>query len=232
LNTENFSLEILEHADVIIVNNLHNFNKEQVVKYLLATKKPWIKYDHDLLEEQYDLYQKSTLNIFLSPMHQKYYEEKCGTEIASKSIQLPVAIDPDAWPLGVEKRIPNSVFIPAYYKCRDNVQEFIHKNPDKKYFTAGQLKPLADSSVALGQISYDKMSEQYCQYETVLHTPDYGCAGERVLFEAILSGCKVITNENAGYTTWDFDWRDERVLRPILKRALYQLWHEIEKVIP
>ena len=232
IDAEQFSFKILDDSDIIIVNNLHNGRRKEILDYLYATKKPWIKYDHDRCETEFDLYKRSRLNVFISPAHQAHYAEKCGQEILSKSICLPLAFDVDAWQNKIDGRIPGSIFIPVYMKCRNGVQEFMRTNPHYKYFMTGSVKPIYGADITiLNEINYQDMPEVYRRYETVLHIPNNKTAGERILFEAVLSGCKVITNDNAGHTSWSFDWRDERVLRPILRRAVYQFWHEVENVI-
>ena len=223
------TLSIMDHADVIVVNNLHSANREKVFDYLLNTKIPWIKYDHDCKETDSRFFTESTKNIFISPMHKKNYIEKFGKSFDSKSVCLPLAFNTDKWPLQIDGRIKDSVFVPSYTKSRDNLMDYIMKNPDKKYYISGNTRPIGNS-FQLGEISPDKMAEQYQRYETVFHQPEYPCAGERILFEAILSGCQVVCNRNCGHASWQWDWRDERVLRPVLNRAIYQLWHEIEEV--
>lgn len=224
-------ISVLDKADIVIVNNLHCSGREELFKWLFSTHKPWIKYDHDLCEEEAELYRKAALNVFISPMHMAYYVAMCGEEIAAKSICLPLAFDVDAWKYpNMNGRIKNSVFIPCYAKCRKEAQEFVGNHPEYSYYVAGHLKPFGLNVNLLGDIIYTDMNEAYGKYENVLHTPNAKCAGERILFEAVMSGCKVITNDNAGHTSWDFDWRDVKVLKPILKNAVYLFWKEVERV--
>jgi hypothetical protein len=220
------SFNLLRQADVIIVNNLHADNKETIIDYLNKTTIPWIKYEHDLSEHDFDLYKKSRLNIFISPMQQKFYAQKCGE--MSPSVCLPLAINPDRWEYKANSREPNSVFIPAWEKCQKNAEQFIKENPDKKFFVAGNA--MTDNAVRLGDVDYVAMHDLYHRFETVYHAPVVPFAGDRVIFEAVLSGCKIITTSNAGHTSWDFDWHDQTVLRSKLKTALYDFWHHVERI--
>jgi len=221
---------LLRNADVIIVNNLHSENKDVVVDYLKNTTIPWIKYDHDFLETDFDLFKKSKLNVFISPIHRDFYFEKVGLEIAEKSICLPLAIIPERWEYKSDSRQPDTVFIPSYKKCRKNVVQFIEQHPDKKYIVAGDIKPMSPNIETIGEIDYDKMQEMYHKYDMVLHMPEKMFAGDRILFEATLCGCKVITNENAGHASWTFDWRDHKILRVHLKNALYEFWRHVDRI--
>ena len=227
----NKSYDLLGLADVIIVNNLHSQSKGEIVSYLMQTKIPYVKYDHDCSEKDTKVFQKSKLNIFISPQQKQYYAKKFGENVinTSNSICLPLAFNVDKWINNNNLRIPNSVFVPSYMKCRDNILRYIKEHPEKQLYVAGQIHPLGNA-ISLGDIHYSDMSKYYRMYESVLHLPLTTRAGERVIFEGILSGCKVEVNSNVGHASWDFDWRDERVLRPTLRRALYQFWHEIERV--
>jgi len=230
LNIDEFkSCEIMSKADVIIVNNLHSPNRGEVLDYLARTTVPWIKYDHDCGEVEKFLYTDSKKNVFISPRHKKHYIDYCGKEIEPKSVCLPLAFNVDMWQNSVNGRIKDSVFVPNYEKSRTNLLPYIKEHPEKQYFIAGNIQPIGNT-ISLGEIPYQSMPELYRKYETVFHSPSRLCAGERVLFEAVLCGCKVITDDLAGHTSWDFDWRDERVLRPILKRSVYQFWREVERV--
>ena len=62
---------LCKDADVIVVNNLHSGNRDEIFDYLGRTTVPWIKYEHDLQETEFDLYKKSRLNVFISPLQKK-----------------------------------------------------------------------------------------------------------------------------------------------------------------
>jgi hypothetical protein len=221
---------LLESSDLVIVNNMHTSpdTKATFLDWLYKSNKPFVKYDHDCFEEEKGIYQRSKLNVFISPKHQQYYESLCGT--IGNSICLPLAFDVDRWQ-SIGKHEKDSVLIVAYEKCRNNVQDFIANNPQYRYYVTGNTVPIGRDVSSLGEIEYTKIQKLYPDYETVLHLPQERCAGERVLFESILSGCKVITNDNAYHTSWKFDWQDEKVLCPILKRAVYEFWAAIDGVL-
>ena len=232
LSGENPGVEVLQGADLVILANLHYVDdaKSTLLKWLYKNEKPFVKYDHDCFEEEKSIYLKSKLNIFISPKHKKYYVDLCGEVINDKSTCLPLAFNVDSWASKGE-HTPGTVFIPSYEKCRGNVFDFIRDNPQYNYYVSSEIAPSGKNVFQLGKINYDKMKEYYPRYETVYHCPLERCAGERILFEAVMSGCKVITNEHAGHTSWDFDWRDEKVLRPILSKAVYEFWAAVDKVL-
>jgi hypothetical protein len=77
------------------------------------------------------------------------------------------------------------------------------------------------------------MPECYSRYEYVLHLPQKAGGGERVIFEAILCGCLVITNDNACHKSWSeqWDWQNRDVLEFQLRKAPFEFWKQIEQVI-
>jgi hypothetical protein len=228
----NAGLDLIRSADLIIANNLHYVDeaKAALLEFIFKTGKPFVKYDHDCYESEREIYRRSLLNVFISPKHAQHYFDFVGDEIKPKSVCIPLAFDVDGWSLGGPHET-GTVFVPSYGKCRDNVLDFIAKNPNLRFFIAADTVPPGPNIFKLGKIPYTEMQQYYPKYETVLHCPLDKCAGERILFESIMCGCKVITNENAGHTSWDFDWRNQKVLRPILKKAAYKFWSAIDGVI-
>ena len=223
------SFGLCKEADVIVVNNLHSGNRDMILEYLNRTTVPWIKYEHDLQEDAFDLFQKSRLNVFISPMQQEFYNNKCGG-VMSRSVCLPLAIIPERWKYQKDNRLPGTVFVPTYNKCRGTIGDYIRANSNKKFFIADTVAPPFKNIERLGHLDQVKMQEAYHKYETVYHCPDKEWAGDRVLFEAVLSGCQIVTSKNAGHTSWDFDWKNNDVLRPRLTAAIYDFWREVEKV--
>ncbi|MDD5348244.1 MAG: hypothetical protein PHT59_06505, partial [Candidatus Omnitrophica bacterium] len=75
----------------------------------------------------------------------------------------------------------------------------------------------------------EDMPALYSAHETVLHMPDKVGGGERVVFEAVLCGCKVAANGNAAHQSWRevFDWENPEILRERLARAPYEFWREV-----
>jgi hypothetical protein len=223
------SFNVCKEADVIVVNNLHSGNRETILDYLARTTIPWVKYEHDLQEEAFDLFQRSSLNVFISPMQRDFYDKKCGGAL-SRSVCLPLAIIPERWKYQADSRVPNTIFVPTYSKCRETIGDYIRENQDKKFIIADNVKPPFKNTENIGRLDYREMQEAYHKYETVYHCPDKEWAGDRVIFEAVLSGCKIITNKNAGHTSWDFNWKQNDELRKRLHSAIYDFWHEVERV--
>jgi len=225
------SFDAIKFADIVIVNNLHASGKEALLKKLYDLKKPWIKYEHDMQEEELEIFERSTLNVFISPMQMEYYISKVGEKIRWKSIYLPLAIDVSQWNAEEVKRIPESVLVPTYRKCQKNLATFMKSCPQYTYYVIGSPIPVGKNVVRIPQTDYAKMPDVYKKYQIVYHQPDIRWAGERVVFEAILSGCEVITNDNVGHTSWDFNWKDRDTLLKILPEAIYSFWRHVDAIV-
>ncbi len=229
-NPEKPDVSVLNNSDIIIVNNLHCSGREEFLKYLFNTSKPYIVYSHDAIEENVDIFKRSKLNVFISPKHQEHYSKFVGDEI-SKSITLPIAFVPERWKADNKDRDKNAVLIVNYDKCRNNAIEYIAAHPELRFDVIGGA-PIGKNVRLLDKVEYNQIQNVYPKYETVYHCPDIFCAGERVLFEAVLSGCKVITNTNAGHTSWtSFDWRNPDELKTVLSEAKNQFWREVDNVL-
>lgn len=228
LDHPSFSYKILESAEIIIVNNLHCDKHDEFIEWLLASKKQYIVYSHDCFEKDLRLFASSLLNVFISPLHGAHYEALCGDSIKGRSLTLPLAIDTAPW--GAEgDRIKDSVFVPTYRKGEDAIADYITAHLELTFYVAGDIQPIGKNVIGLGEIDYLKMPEEYRKYETVIHLPSVFGAGERVVFEAILSGCKIETNANAGHASWDFDWRNPVVLKKALDEAVYSFWAAVDR---
>ena len=230
---EQHKFHLIEQADISIVNNLHfegitnSPQKAALIDALLASKKPYIVFSHDLFESEKRLFMGAKLSIFLSPSHRRYYQGLIMSDFPSTC--LPLAIDTQRYTLTQgAKRVRGSCLIPTLWKWKDGaVAEFCTKNKALK------VKAIGGTISRKDNIPYSGMPAEYAQHEYVAHYPDKQWAGERVLFEAVLCGCKVLCDKNSGHMSWseEFDWQDPNVLRPRLEQAPFQFWKEVDRVL-
>jgi hypothetical protein len=237
-----FNLKTLENADVIVVNNFFNFgedNYQKILKALYELKKPFVKYEHDHREvterrqQAERLFNASSLNIFISPLQLKNHVTAfpgIGGTI------LPLAIDVDRFkPVEGTVRAAGSVLVPSFEKCRANATKYIIEHPEREYAIVGFVDMPGQKNVkSIRKVKAEDMPKLYSEHQYMLHVPDKVGGGERVLFEAVLCGCKVICNENAAHSSWAelWDWRDPAVLRERLAKAPYEFWREVCRLKP
>ena len=239
ITPENFNEAALNESDFVVLNNCFEFDEKQfntLQKTLLGTgKKPYIKYEHDHREmllrkpigERW--FQEAQKVVFISPAHLQRHVDCYGEWIKEKAVVLPLAVREERWKAidGIKRR-PNSFLIPSYNKARKYSDEFINGNPGKDIAAIGHTGPLKINM--LPEYSVDKMAAIYSEYETVVHLPEKAGSGERVLFESVLCGCKVITNSNGSHSSWPF-WQDEKALREKLRAALYEFWKVVSELV-
>lgn len=240
---DNFSMTVINDADIVVVNNCFEFGNDQFNQMLdvLFHGKKYVKYEHDHREINLRagigkrLFDNSKLNIFISPQHRKNHEAAFGDCIKNKSITLPLAIRTARFnAVAGVAREDNSYFIPSYRKCKENIDAFIKEHPEYKYTTAGEFDRCDLPGVKnLGAVLITDMARIYSEHKYMLHLPLKVGGGERVVFEAVLCGCEPITNENASHITWaeQWDYRDQKILRARLDAAPNDFWRAIGKIV-
>jgi len=227
---QNNNLDILKESDVIIINNFYHFSMDQeryILDYIGGTKIPYIIYSHDMrdlkrMDEWQCMYENSAYNVFISPRHKGIYN------VDNDSVTLPLAIDLDNF-FAFEnvKREEGSVFIPTMAKQGKEIWDFLQKNPHYKYYAINTTHPQITN---VKGVKNELMHKIYSKFETVYHCPEKFWAGDRVLFEAQLCGCKVIANDNVGHKSWGFG-DDIDKIKEELRKAPFTFWKEVEKYV-
>jgi hypothetical protein len=236
-----FKEKILDECDVVILNNCMEFTSDQFhrLRYHLHERSiPFVKYEHDYREFRRQnvsspFFLRSILNVFISPEHKKRYVKTFGNRIEKHSITLPLAIDTKLFSVnGIDKE-HNSILVPNYKKCGDRIDEYMKKNPKKKYAVIGQVQnPLPVKVEHLPRVENEHMPSYYGRYEHMLHLPKDYWAGERIYFEAALCKCKpIIDKEKVGHASWGFDITDTVFLRQKLDRAPFLFWKAVERCL-
>ena len=230
---------ILSQSDFIVIGNFWGFSVERahaVLKSIYSDRKPYVKYEHDhreldRLEFSRRLFQNSKLNVFLSPVHLKNYQKALGCE----GVALPLAIDVDLFkPVEGVKRNENTAVVcnVRNFKHWANLQKYVDDHPEIK-FTVMAVDPVVCGAnvVAHEKISYEKMPEFYSGFEYVVHVLDGWGAGERVIFEGALCGCKIVANERVGHMSWAKDLANVDDLRDWLTLAPYSFWKRVGEIM-
>lgn len=250
LTPHNFELGILRNAKLLIINNIWTFNVTQMVEIKRAIfefQRPYIKYEHDMRELYNDrlsfsrrLFKHSKMNVFISPLHLQEYQQKIYE--MSPSHTFPLAIDVDKFKpnpkikRGMKKVVHASGNL--HNKGHQKLLAMTVQRPDMKFdIFVGQNKLITQmfagqKNVRLRQrLDIDKMPDVYSSAGYLVHLPIGAWAGERVVLEAALCGCKLIINDNVGHKSWGWDFKDTAALRAKLKQAPYEFWREVEKVL-
>jgi hypothetical protein len=229
---------VLKISDIIVLNNLFGLPDalmKAITDAIKTTK--YVKYEHDHRELDRpefskELFSKSALNVFLSPIHLENHREKLGCE----GICLPLAIDVDLFHAtdGVERAANSAVVANCRnFKSWQTLQKYINEHSEITFTVlTNDSVPVAGENVkGEAMLPYEKMPSIYSEHEYLVHLLDGWGAGERVVWEACLCGCKVIANEKVGHVSWGRDFVDTPELREWLGKAPFDFWREVSKRI-
>jgi hypothetical protein len=236
ITPKTFNATVLGIADLVIINNLFEFSKEQyedVYNILYEKRVPYIKYDHDYREirkradKARQMFTMSMLNVFISPDHMNNTIGILGDQIRSHSIVLPLAIDVKSYINKNMERIKGSLLIPRIEKCKANFRaDFEELKKYERITIVGNYQFVPPEGLLVDIIEKqepDKMIDLYNTYEYMYHKPDTAWAGERVYFEAKLCGCVPVINNNVGHVSWGETTGSD------LEKAIYTFWKEVDK---
>jgi capsule polysaccharide export protein KpsC/LpsZ len=117
-------------------------------------------------------------------------------------------------------------------KTWDRLKEYISNHPEVMFTVLAATDVIRGKNVKTTPlVPPEKMPELYSAHEFLVHLPDAWCAGERVVFEAALCGCKIVTNERVGHASWGWDLTDAAALRERLIDAPYEFWRLIDGIV-
>jgi len=206
INDMNFS-----KYDLFVLSNNVLFSEQQREKIY---DHKYIVFCHDALgwREFYQrkryIFDKSILNIFLSPLHKAVFKE------VENSICVPPYI-PKRFAMSKMNKNNKVVYAGNIWDGTKGVKqlyEYIINHPrmtfDFYYHRAldswiDVLKNLENVSLK-GHISHNEMHMIFNQYEYFIHLPTKIEAFGRAVGEAYLCGCKIIGNSNIG--AFSYEW--------------------------
>jgi len=230
--------KILDAADVIILNNLFEFPLSAmrlILEAIFSQQTPYIKVEHDhreIARPEFSrrIFQNSVLNVFLSPVHMENHKKALGCD----GIAIPLAIDPKPFMVGRnDQRQPGTALVSntRHFKSWVKLQKYVSEHPDILFTLLAASPVVSGENVqTLPMATFDRMPETYARFEYVVHLLDGWGAGERVIFEGVLAGCKVVSDERAGHMSWGRDLTDREGLAAWLTQAPFDFWKEVEKV--
>ena len=200
--------------DAIILNNVTQFCTEDLEK-LLDTGK-CIRYEHDywVAENMPEMYKKCRHTIFLSPLHKKTAENKCGYKIENSSL-VPSPIDVGVFKVddSVEREKGSVCCMGNLVKDKgsESLLEFIDSNQNMKFYIAGWGEEVEefkkrDNVEFLGELDRKQIVKVYQKCEYFYHRPLWNEPFGRTVVEAFLCGCHLLLNDSVGAISWDWDY--------------------------
>lgn len=250
----NFSWESLHKAKLIILNNIWFFNNSQMgllKRVMFEYQIPYVKYEHDSRHIQDEsriefarrLFLHSKCNFFISPKHLKNHQKHIYD--MSPTHVLPLAIDPDVFKHNPKIKRINKTVVNAAGKLHSNkglmpVLSFASSFPDHEitihtetYSGLVQLFKNIKNVTIKPKVKNEELPDIYSASEYLVHLPVTFGAGERVLIEAALCGCKIISNEMSGHMSWPWMGKEPDIdlIREKITKAPYEFWKIIRKII-
>lgn len=231
--------KFLNGYDFYIINNYVEIAKHKPGRDLLSyivKNKIYMKYAHDYdyspeqteedREFQQKLYRMSLFNVALSPLHKRELENALILEDRD-TVVIPPYIDTDLFQDRGVRRNENMVIAlgeVAEHKGIYNIMKWANQNEKQiidfygfnmnefYYFNLIFNKPIEYSLVPL----YLNM------YESFIHLPNWKEPFGRTVAEAYLCGCKMITNENIGFNSYQLT--DKSAIRLLLESGPSTFW--------
>jgi glycosyltransferase involved in cell wall biosynthesis len=231
-----FSVDKLKKSDLVIINNIMKFSPYQI--NWIIENVPYIRYEHDydvakLIKNFPNIYKKSKLNIFLSPLHKQETESLIGEKIKSEIIPSPIK---DFYSKNDKREGILWVGNIVSEKGLSNVIRYMKNNPNKMLKVIGfgdcdlakELKSLKNVKF-IGEIKHSNMINEYNKAEAFIHLPLWKEPFGRTIAEAYLCGCDLIVNNNCGAMSYNWDWNNYDLIKQTLNNSSEVFWDIIKK---
>jgi glycosyltransferase involved in cell wall biosynthesis len=174
-------------------------------------------------------YQRSKLNIFVSPLHQSIHN-KINQLSSGRQFVLRPLIDNSKFKNEHISRDIKYLYVGSINEAKgvNNLRDFF-KDKKEKLVMIGSNNSGEDLSFAteLGFVSYDKLPSYFNRAENFIHLPRWPEPQGRTVIEAALCGCNLITNENVGATSFEFDLTDGENYQDVEK----EFWDNVKAAI-
>lgn len=171
------------------------------------------------------LYAGAIAHVFMSPLHYKMIKNVLGEGVALNPILCRPMIDTTLFYNQHQPRDIDYLYVGvlAKYKGYQNLkQQFGDKNLVLVGRNLTGEKPIGRH---IDHLPYKEMPAYYNRAKHFVHLPEWPEPQGRCVVEAALCGCQLITNENVGATTFDFDISDPEIIAD----APDHFWRELER---
>jgi glycosyltransferase involved in cell wall biosynthesis len=238
----------LREGDLFIMNNMvHLYNKyprfiREIIKY-----KKYIRYEHDymwqhnLVEFPFikEIFKNAMCVYYLSPLHRKEHY-RMGLERAD-DWYMPSPIDGKLFKIipGIE-RVKDSVIYTggfSIHKGIENILEYARNNPEKNIDLVGWVdhdgvvSNLPDNVHTIDTVKYSKVPELLNSYEYFIHLPNWVEPFGRSVAEALMCGCKMITNENIGMLSYKWNFSNLDWISTTLTNTPSRFWQKTDELM-
>jgi glycosyltransferase involved in cell wall biosynthesis len=181
-----------------------------------------------------ELFNKSLLNIFLSPLHQKTINESLSriglnlNELNEKSRILKPVVNPDLFFNQKIERDIDYLFVGVISEAKGfyNLKSK-YENENIHFVGDNQVGSDLDFGTYHGKVSAQELALIYNRAKNFVYFPRWLEPQGMVVIEAALCGCNLITNDNVGALSFDFDISSGKNF----ENSIPELWGKIINVI-
>jgi glycosyltransferase involved in cell wall biosynthesis len=158
------------------------------------------------------LYEESSLNVYLSPLHRRIIESLLGSTRLPPSYNLKPMIDTTRFYNEGRERDIDYLFVGVIGEAK-GLAAMRERFADTDIHLIGRCAPSVklDFGRYVGHVSYDEVPRYMNRAKNFVFLPRWPEPQGRVVAEAALCGCRIIGNENVGALSFDMDLADPRV---------------------
>ena len=174
------------------------------------------------------------LLVWLSPLHRKSWLYMCPELRRVPCAIIPSTVDPEMF---YDMKLPRAgnvaVNSGVEFKGRYVFYKYAEDRPREQFTLVGQADGRPPQNVKLvGQVAYQGMNALYNSHETFVHLPENPMPFDRTIVEALLAGCKVVSNKNVGALSWpEIMSGDKDGIKVLMKSANSSFWAMAERVL-
>ena len=175
------------------------------------------------------LFELSALNVYLSPLHQSTIEGILGDVRGQAAFVLKPMIDSTVFYNQQLERDIEYLFVGVIGEAK-GLAAMRERFADTDIHFVGKIAPgeKLDFGTWHGSVPYNEIPNFMNRAKHFVFLPRWPEPQGRVVTEAALCGCKLITNQNVGATSFPFDISD-----PVnFDRAHDEFWDAIEQLTP
>jgi glycosyltransferase involved in cell wall biosynthesis len=173
-------------------------------------------------------FSQSKLNIFLSPLHRNISLNALKLDFEPPSFIFKPTIDPKIFFNQDLARDIDYLFVGVIGEAK-GLEEMRQRYSNSDIHFVGKLFPGASLGFGThhGSVPYDQIPKLMNRAKNFVFLPRWPEPQGRVVIEAALCGCNLITNDRVGATSFPFD-----ISKPEnFMNSTQELWEEIEKAI-
>ena len=173
------------------------------------------------------LFARSALNVYLSPLHQHTIEGILGDARGQSAFVLKPMIDNSAFYNQQRERDIEYLFVGVIGEAK-GLAAMRERFGDKDIHFVGKIAPgeKLDFGTYHGSVPYSEIPNFMNRAKHFVFLPRWPEPQGRVVTEAAMCGCQLITNQNVGATSFPFD-----ISNPAnFTRANDEFWDTIEQI--